>query len=43
LPVPPESVQICNWMGNCRTTTNSGGILKLSLGPSPTYVIGQSL
>ena len=43
LPMPSESVKICGWMGNCRTATSSSGSLKLSLGPSPTYVIGQGL
>jgi hypothetical protein len=43
LPVPAESIQICSWMGNCSTTTNGGDSVKLSLGPSPTYVVGQGL
>jgi hypothetical protein len=43
LPVPDESIQICNWMGNCSTAANNNGRLKLSLGPSPIYVIGQGL
>jgi hypothetical protein len=42
LPVPSGSVEICNWMGNCYTTANVTSI-KLSLGSSPTYVIGHGL
>jgi hypothetical protein len=42
LPVPSESVQVCNWMGNCYTTASLTS-LKLSLGPSPTYIIGHGL
>lgn len=43
LPMLSGSVQICDWMGNCTTTEVNAGSLKLSLGSSPTYVIGQGL
>jgi len=43
LPVPNESIQVCNWMGNCSTSANNNGRLSLKLGSSPTYVIGNDL
>jgi hypothetical protein len=43
LAVPNESIQICDWMGNCTTTTSSGGSIDLTLGAAPIYVIGQRL
>jgi hypothetical protein len=42
LSVPAGNVQICDWMGNCSTTTSNGSI-SLSLGAAPVYVIGQGL
>jgi hypothetical protein len=42
LPVPSESVQICNWMGNCFSTASVTSIL-LSLRASPIYIIGHGL
>ena len=43
LQVPVQSVQICNWMGNCSTTSSSSGTINLAWGASPIYVIGQGL
>ena len=43
LSVPDASVQVCNWMGNCRTAASTEGRLSVTLGSSPTYVIGQHL
>jgi hypothetical protein len=37
-----ESVQICDWMGNCSTAPRSATI-NLQLGAAPTYVIGHNL
>jgi hypothetical protein len=42
LPFPSQSVQVCDWMGNCSTRAQSGAV-QLSLGSSPTYVIGTGL
>jgi hypothetical protein len=42
LPAPSQTVQVCNWMDNC-TTRSTSGALALTLGPTPTYVIGQNL
>jgi hypothetical protein len=42
LPVPSESIQICNWMGNCFSTASVTSIL-LSLRASPIYIIGPGL
>jgi hypothetical protein len=32
------TVQICDWMANCQSTTSSGS-LNLTLGASPTYIV----
>ena len=42
LAVPAESIQICDWMGNCNTTSSTGS-LNLTLGASPIYVIGRGI
>jgi hypothetical protein len=42
LAVPAETVQICDWMGNCSNTTSTGSI-NVNLGASPIYVVGQGL
>ena len=42
LPVPSESVEICNWMGNCFSTASVTSIL-LSLRSAPIYIIGRGL
>ncbi len=42
LAVSAQSVQICDWMGNCNITS-SGGSLNLTLGASPIYVLGNNL
>jgi hypothetical protein len=42
LPVPAQSLQICNWMGNCFNTASVSSIL-LSLRAEPIYIIGQGL
>jgi hypothetical protein len=42
LPVPSESVEICNWMGNCFKTASVTSIL-LSLRSAPIYIIGHGL
>jgi hypothetical protein len=36
--VAAGTVQICDWMANCQSTTTSGS-LHLTLGASPTYII----
>jgi len=43
LPVPSENIQICDWMGNCKTAASSGGNIMVRLGSSPTYLIGDDL
>jgi hypothetical protein len=43
LAVPAESIQICNWMGNCNTIINSSDSINFNLSASPTYVIGHGL
>jgi hypothetical protein len=44
LPVASGStVQLCDWMGNCSSTTGSNGSLTLTLGAAPIYVIGQGI
>ncbi len=42
LPVPSESIKICNWMGNCFNTASVNSIL-LSLRSAPIYVTGPGL
>jgi len=43
LSVPDENIQICDWMGNCKTTASGGGKIAVKVGASPTYFIGQNL
>jgi hypothetical protein len=43
LPAAAQSVKICDWMGNCTTLATNGDNLKIAVGPSPTYVIGNDL
>ena len=42
LPVPSESIKICNWMGNCFSTASVNSI-QLSLRSAPIYIIGPGL
>jgi hypothetical protein len=42
LPTPAETVQICDWMGNCTNTASSGN-LNVTLGAAPVYIIGKNL
>jgi hypothetical protein len=42
LPVPSQSLEICNWMGNCFNTASVTSIL-LSLRAEPIYIIGHGL
>jgi hypothetical protein len=42
LPVPSQSIEICNWMGNCFNTGSVTSIL-LSLRAEPIYIIGHGL
>jgi hypothetical protein len=42
LPVPAQSIEICNWMGNCFNTASVTSIL-LSLRAEPIYIIGHGL
>jgi hypothetical protein len=43
LSVPNQSLQICDWMGNCKQTSIASGTLNVSVGAEPIYIIGKSL
>ncbi|HTS18144.1 MAG TPA: sugar-binding protein [Verrucomicrobiae bacterium] len=42
VPVGVQSVRVYDWMGNGRTTDTPDGMLKLTLGPEPVYVVAVS-
>ena len=43
LPLSAGGAQICDWMGNCHTSSPANGVLNLNLGNTPIYVIGAGL
>jgi hypothetical protein len=40
LPTSGDGAHICDWMGNCYVSSIANGVLKLSLGNAPIYVVG---
>jgi hypothetical protein len=40
---PSQSLQVCDWMGNCQTTVSSGSGISLTLGAEPTYIVGSGI
>ena len=43
VPVSAATAKVCDWMGNCQTSSAVNGALKLSLGNAPVYVVGVGL
>jgi hypothetical protein len=43
IAIPAGGVEVCDWMGKCTTATSSTGHLNVTVGGSPTYVIGPGL
>ena len=39
VPVTAATAKLCDWVGNCRTVTSSGGTLTVKVGVAPAYVI----
>ncbi len=43
IPVSAETIQVCDWMGNCSSQNPTNGNIKVTLSPYPSYVIGKGI